>query len=126
MHHPSATLAGAAPTLDGRWLSVWTTPDGAVCVTLGAVPGDACTARRGTCHGDEATARLAAHKRLDAQWSAYSADRAAPAKGRASRPPALPRAHGVLPPVQSITEGPAVLAVTSLPGREWIQPARGQ
>jgi hypothetical protein len=102
MHHPRATLAGAAPTIDGRWLSVWTTPEGAVCVTLGAIPGDAATCSGGTRHGDEAEARIAARKRLDAQWSAYSADRAVPAKRRSSRRPLIRNAamawpHGSSP-----------------------------
>jgi hypothetical protein len=106
IHHPSATLAGAAPTLDGRWLSVWTTADGAVCVTLGAVPGDACTSRRGTRHGDEAAARVAARERLDAQWGAYSADRAAPARRRTSRSASLPASRWIRNAVRACARGP--------------------
>jgi hypothetical protein len=118
INHPSATLAGAAPTLDGRWLSAWTTPDGALCVTLGAVPGDACTSRRGARHGSEAAARVAARERLDLQWNEYAADRAVPAKRSTSRRP-LRGSSGAIRDAVPVNEGPAGATQPGRPSSRW-------
>src|SRR4051794_14112693 len=75
--YPSAALVGAAPRRDGRWVSVWRV-GALVCATLGAMPGDAATARRSTAHRDAADAATAARRRLDDPWDAYLADRACP------------------------------------------------
>ena len=106
INQPSATLAGAAPTLDGRWLSAWPTPDGALCVTLGAVPGDACSSRRGARYISEAAARVAARERLELQWNEYAADRAVPAKRSAARRPPRCSSAAICAAVP-VNEGPA-------------------
>jgi hypothetical protein len=124
LDHPSATLAGAAPTLDGRWLSAWTTPDGALCVTLGAVPGDACTSRPGARHGGEAAARVAARDRLDRQWNEYAADRAVPAKRSASRRP-LRCSSGWIRDAVPVNEGPAGATEPGPPSSRWASSAIG-
>src|SRR5262245_30021624 len=69
--HPSAQAVAAAPRRDGLWVTVWTTPDGMLCVTIGTLPGDASTSRRGSRHSDERAARAAATHRLNTLWDAY-------------------------------------------------------
>jgi hypothetical protein len=78
LRHPSASLIGSAPRRDGRWVSLWTTDDGLVCVTVGAVPSDASTAKRSSRRVDEHAARCAARELLELLWDDYLGDHALP------------------------------------------------
>jgi hypothetical protein len=110
-NHPSATFVGAAPRADGLWISAWTTADGVLCATLGAVPRDASTSKRGARHDSESAARAAARRLLNSLWDAYSGDRATPAKRSASRVVSLRGQHGPSSPPAVPNEGPVAVGV---------------
>jgi len=123
LHHPSATLLGAAPTLDGLWITAWTTVAGVLCFTLGAVPGDASTSRRSARHMSERAARAAGREQLASHWATYSADRAKPARRSAPARPRLPlrRDDRVLLDAVIANEGPVAAHVAGAAARHALR-----